>query len=104
MPSAVAERNAEQMDHGHYDRQYPGPRLEVKQANFRGAVARAEGKMKRYEVYHWGMSGIRPECFDSETSDRSVAANVLVREEPDEEEDEEEDDKKENDEDEGYSE
>jgi len=37
------------------------------------------------------MSRIRPECFDSEASDRSVAADVLVREEPDEEEEDEED-------------
>ena len=57
-----------------------------------------------------GMSRIRPECFDSETSDCWVAADVLVREEPDEEEEDEEDDEKENDEgddkedDNGYSE
>ena len=37
------------------------------------------------------MSRIHPECFDPETGDRSVAADVLLREEPDEEEDEEED-------------
>ncbi len=51
------------------------------------------------------MSRIRPECRDSEPSDRPLAADVLVREEPDEEEDEdEEDDEREDDEDEGYSE
>ncbi len=55
------------------------------------------------------MGRIRPECLDPETSDRPVAADVLVREEPDEEEEDEEDDKredreKEDDEDEGYSE
>ena len=51
------------------------------------------------------MSRIRPECLDPETSDRSVAADVLVREEPDEEEEDEEDDEKEDDEDDdGYSE
>ena len=36
-----------------------------------------------------GMRRIHPECLDPETSDRSVAADVLVREEPDEEDDEE---------------
>jgi len=45
------------------------------------------------------MSRIRPECLDSETSHRSVAADVLVREEQDEEEEDEEDDEKESDED-----
>jgi hypothetical protein len=37
------------------------------------------------------MSRIYPECPDSDPSDRSVAADVLLRQEPDEEEDEEED-------------
>jgi hypothetical protein len=57
------------------------------------------------------MSRIHPECPDSEPLDRSVAADVLVREEPAEEEDEEEDegDGKEDDDnddedDDGYSE
>ena len=56
------------------------------------------------------MSRIRRKCLDPEPSDRSVAADVLVREEPEEEEDEEEDegDRKEDandgDEDDGYSE
>ena len=55
------------------------------------------------------MSRIRPEYLDPETSDRSLAANVLVREQPEEEEEDEEDDEKEDnekrdDEDEGYSE
>jgi len=58
-----------------------------------------------------GMSRIRPECLDSRASDRLVAADVLVREEPDEEEEDEEDDEREsdeedeneNEEDEGYS-
>ena len=56
------------------------------------------------------MSRIYPECADSDSSDRS-AADVLLRQEPDEEEDEEEDegDGKEDDDnddtdDEGYSE
>jgi hypothetical protein len=53
------------------------------------------------------MSRIRPENLDPEISDRSAAADVLFREEPDEEEDEEEDeqeDDNEEDDDEGYSE
>jgi hypothetical protein len=55
-----------------------------------------------------GMSRIRPEFLGPDHSDRSVAVDVLVREEPDEEEDEEdrgeeEDDDKEED-NEGYSE
>ncbi len=62
----------------------------------------------------WGvpldMSRIHPECPDSDAPDRSVAADVLLRQEPDEEEDEEEDegDDKEDDDDDdtddGYSE
>ncbi len=36
------------------------------------------------------MRRIRPEYLDSDPSDRSVVADVLVRQEPDEEEDEEE--------------
>jgi hypothetical protein len=59
-----------------------------------------------------GMSRIRSENRDPELSDRSVAADVLLRQEPDEEEDDEEedegDDKEDDDEDEvnddGYSE
>jgi hypothetical protein len=57
------------------------------------------------------MSRIHPECLDSDPSDRSVAADFLIRQEPDEEEDEEEDegDGKEDDDDDeedddGYSE
>ena len=57
------------------------------------------------------MSRIHPECPGSDPSDRSVPADVLLRQEPDEEEDEEEDegDGKENDDDDdedddGYSE
>ena len=42
------------------------------------------------------MSNIYPECPDSGSSDRSLLANLILRQEPDEEEDEEEDD--------GYSE
>ena len=57
------------------------------------------------------MGRIHPECLDSDPSDRSVAVDVLLRQEPDEEEDEEEDegDGKQDDDDEdgnddGYSE
>jgi hypothetical protein len=57
------------------------------------------------------MSRIRPECPDSAPSDRSVAADVLVREEPDDEEEEDDGDGKEDDDeddddkdDDGYSE
>ena len=56
------------------------------------------------------MSRIHPVCLDSDPSDRSIAADVFVREEPAEEEDEEEDeaDGKDDDEDDeddsGYSE
>jgi hypothetical protein len=57
------------------------------------------------------MSRIHPECPDSDPSDRLVAADVLLRQEPDEEEDEEDDegDGKEDDDDDdkdgdGYSE
>jgi hypothetical protein len=38
------------------------------------------------------MSRIHPECRGSDRSDRSVAADVLLRQEPDEEADEEEED------------
>jgi hypothetical protein len=66
---------------------------------------------KGYEAYHWDMR-IHPECPDSDTSGRSVAADVLLRQEPDEEEDEEEDegdgdseeDDDDDDKDDGYSE
>ena len=54
------------------------------------------------------MRRIRPEYLDPETSDRWVAADVLVREEPDEEDDDEEGDGEEKEgeeeDDEGYSE
>ena len=57
-----------------------------------------------------GMSRIHPECSESDPSNRSVAADVFLRHEPEEEEDEEEGDGKEKedddeaDEDDGYSE
>jgi hypothetical protein len=52
------------------------------------------------------MNRIHPERLDSDTSDRSLAADVLFREEPDDEEDEEDekDEDNEEDDDEGYSE
>ena len=53
------------------------------------------------------MSRTRPEYLDPETSDRSVTADVLVREEPEEEDDEEGDGEEkegEEEDDEGYSE
>jgi hypothetical protein len=64
---------------------------------------------KGYEAYHWAMSRIHPGCSDSTAPDRSVAADVVLRQERDEEEDEEEDDGKEDDhdddeDDDGYSE
>jgi hypothetical protein len=54
------------------------------------------------------MSRIHPECSDSDSSDRSVTPDVVLREEPDEEDEEEDEgDGKKDDEDEdndGYSE
>ena len=55
------------------------------------------------------MSRIHPECPDSDPSDRSVAADVLLRQGPDEDEEEDEGDGKEDDDDDdkdddGYSE
>jgi hypothetical protein len=41
------------------------------------------------------MSRIHPECLDSDPSDRSIAADVFLRQEPDEEEEEDEGDGKE---------
>lgn len=66
-------------------------------------------RLQTREAYHLGMR-IRLEKRGPESTDRSVTADVLLRQEPDEEEDEEEDegDRKEDDEDEdtddGYSE
>ena len=57
-----------------------------------------------------GMSRIRPECSDADQPNRSVAADIVLRQEPDEEEDEEEDegdgeeDDEDGDADDGYSE
>ena len=53
------------------------------------------------------MSRICPEYLDPDRADRSLAADVLVREDPEEEEDEEDGDEEDDDEkkdDEGYSE
>lgn len=57
-----------------------------------------------------GMGRIHPECPDSDHPDRSVAADVLLRQEPDEEEEEDEGEGKEKEDDDddetddGYSE
>jgi hypothetical protein len=59
---------------------------------------------KRNEAYHWDVSRLHPECPDPHF--QSVAADALLREEPDEEEDEG-DGKEDNDDDDnsdGYSE
>jgi hypothetical protein len=45
-----------------------------------------------FRVYHLTMSRIHPECPGSDPSDRSIAADVLLRQEPDEDEEEEEED------------
>ena len=70
-------------------------------------VAEKHLRVERLSV-PFGHESIHPECSDSAASDQSVAADVLLRQEPDEAEDEEEDDGKEDDEDEdtddGYSE
>ena len=50
------------------------------------------------------MSRVPPECLDVEPSDRSIAADVLLREEPEEEEDDEVEDDDEEGDDDGYSE
>jgi hypothetical protein len=64
--------------------------------------------INRDEAYHSDMCGIASEHPDSHRSDRSVAADVVLREEPAEEEDEEEDEggdkEDDDDEDDGYSE
>jgi hypothetical protein len=66
---------------------------------------------KRDEAYHWTMSGIQPECIESEPPNRSVAAEVLLRQEPEDDEDDEEnegdekeDEADDDEEDDGYSE
>jgi hypothetical protein len=52
---------------------------------------------KAYRGVPLGISRIYPECLDSDPSDRSVAANVLFRQEPNEEEEDEEEDEDEGD-------
>jgi hypothetical protein len=42
-------------------------------------------------AYHLSMRRLYPECPDSDVSDRSVAVDVLLRQQLEEEEDEEED-------------
>lgn len=58
------------------------------------------------EAYHWSMRRFHLQYPASDACDRWVAADVLVREEPDEEEEDEEDDGKDGDDDDGdgYSE
>jgi hypothetical protein len=62
------------------------------------------------DEYHLSMTRIHPECPDSAAPDPLVAADVRLRQVPDEEEDEEEDRKKKEDDDDddetddGYSE
>ena len=53
------------------------------------------------EAYHLDMSRMHRECPDADSSDRSVADDVLLRQQPDEEEEEDEGDGKEDDEDDG---
>jgi hypothetical protein len=58
-------------------------------------------------VYHQKMSNVQSEFVDFGSADRSVSADVLLREQPDEEEDEDDDDEEEDQEDgntDGYSE
>ena len=53
------------------------------------------------------MTRLNPECSDSESSDPSLPADILLREEPEDEEEDEEKDNEEKDDDdgdEGYSE
>ena len=65
----------------------------------------------KHMAYHWVMKRIRPQRSEPTPSDRAVATDVVLREEPDEEEDGGEGDKDNGDEDddddnddEGYSE
>jgi hypothetical protein len=51
---------------------------------------RRSKRCQEHKAYQLGISRMHPECSDSGRSDRSVAADVLLRQEPDEEEDEEE--------------
>ena len=56
-----------------------------------GAIGGCMRLKGRCEAYHRAMNRIRPQWPESAPSDRAVAAEVLLREEPDEEEDEGED-------------
>ena len=62
--------------------------------------------VKAYVAYHWTWAEYIPECPDTNPFDRSVTADVLLRQEPAEEEDEEEGDGNDDDDgdDDGYSE
>jgi hypothetical protein len=44
------------------------------------------------KAYHRNMSRNHPKCLDSEDPDRLVAADIRLRQQPDEEEDDEEED------------
>jgi hypothetical protein len=55
----------------------------------------------RYETYHLDMRRLHPECSDSESSDRSLPAYILLREEPEDEEEEDEDEEEEDEEEDG---
>jgi hypothetical protein len=60
------------------------------------------------KAYHLDMRRLHPECSDSESSDRSLPADILLREEPENEEEEDDDEhhggEEDDDGDEGYSE
>ena len=56
---------------------------------------------KGTEAYHLFMTTIHLECPDSDPPDRSVAAEILVREEPADEEEEEEEEEEDEEEDDG---
>ena len=65
------------------------------------------GVCKRYEAYHWTMSGTCSACAESDRPDRAGAADFVLRQEPDEEEEDEGDGKEDENDDEedgGYSE
>jgi hypothetical protein len=59
----------------------------------------AKGYVATIEV-----SGLHPECPESDPSDRSLIADVLLRQEPDDEDDEQDVEDEDNEEDDGYSE
>lgn len=72
------------------------------------SAPRVPGFANGYEAYHWTMTRMHPKCTDLGPSARPIAADVLLRQDPDEEEEEDEGDGKgddgDNDEEDGYSE